>query len=61
MLRLHRASFACGAQADVVVLRLQQPAASLRSSSRQVRLTLVMLGRGSVESDVPGIDCAAAA
>jgi hypothetical protein len=31
----------------------------LRLVLQQVRLTLVMLGRGSVESDVPGIDCAA--
>jgi len=31
----------------------------LRLVSQQIRLTLAIAGRGSVESDVPGVDCAA--
>ena len=31
----------------------------LRLVSQQIRLTLAIAGRGSVESDVPGIDCTA--
>lgn len=31
----------------------------LRLVTRQVRLSLAVAGRGSVESDVPGVDCAA--
>ena len=50
--RFDRASFACGAQADVVVLRLPQPAASLRSSSRGDRIAEAVYaatGRSSYE------------